>query len=393
MIDKSSFRIIQATTSLAPEFGGTARCVTALSLELARLGSRVSVIHLEMGMTAEGAGLPAHPNLTYHKVPVRFKLGLRPIWIPAYRKTLIDLLSQEEQVIIHDNGIWLPYSGVLHQAARGRGIKLVTTIHGMLEPWALNFGRIRKKAAWTLYQRKRLEENTVLHATSRQEANQLRALGLKTPIVVLPNGTALPGGEQPAALPPDGKRICLFLSRIHPKKGLINLVHVIGRLKPSDWKVVLAGYDEGNYWDTVWKEIKRLDLEDYFEFIGPLTDQEKWLWYDIAELFILPSFSENFGLVVAEALASGTPVITTQGTPWEDLIDYNCGWWVPSNVDELEGAVSEAMAMDLDDLAAMGKNGRKLVEQKYSWPAIAARMQQVYQWVVGAGPKPPEVIP
>ncbi len=385
-------QIIQTTTSLAPEFGGPARSVPALSLELARLGNQVTVLSLDFGRSAGQDDLPTHPNLDYVSVAVHLKIGLRPLLVPDFNSTLQKLIAGKKELIIHDNGIWLPYSGVIHRVARESKVPLITSIRGMLEPWALKYGRMRKLAAWYLFQKKRLEANAVLHATSRQEAANLRALGLGTPIALLPNGTTVPDMGKVEDLKHNGKKTLLFLSRIHPKKGLLNLVSAVSELRPAGWRVVLAGYDEGGYWDIIHNAIKQAGVEEYFTYLGPVSDREKWPWYKLADLFILPSYSENFGLVVAESLASGTPVITTRGTPWEDLIDYNCGWWVEPDVPELTASLQEAFSLGEDELKKMGQNGRRLIKEKYSWPVIAARMEGVYRWILNRDSQPPEVI-
>jgi len=385
-------RIIQTTTSLAPEFGGPARSVPALSLELAKLGNQVTVLSLDLKGFSQNRDLPVHSRLNYVNLPVRFHLGLRPLLIPSYEKTLISLVRDQNDLLIHDNGIWLPYSGIIHRVARRYNLPVITSTRGMLEPWAMNFGKYRKLAAWVLYQRRRLARNAVLHATSREEAKHLRDLGLSNPVAVLPNGTVVPDLNTVPALKPKEEKTLLFLSRIHPKKGLLNLVQAIEIIQPYGWRVIIAGYDEAGYWDLIKKHIQQSNLEGFFEYIGPISDQDKWSWYKQADLFILPSFSENFGLVVAEALASKTPVITTQGTPWKDLIDYNCGWWIESEIPDLVDCLREAFTVESSVLKQMGENGRKLVEQKYSWSVIAARLNAVYQWVLKDFPRPPEVI-
>ena len=383
--------ILLTTTSLAPEFGGTARYVPALALALARKGHQITLLSLDFGKAYSQVDKPSHPNLSCRVVRVRFKLGMRPVLLDNYRAVLLDIVEGQRDLIIHDNGIWLPYSGVLHRVARKRGLKMITTIHGMLEPWSMNYGKVRKQAAWALYQKRRLERNTLIHATSPDEANNLRSLGIRTPVVVLQNATEIPDQEEIGELEAGDKRILLFLSRIHPKKGLLNLVGAIDRLRPKDWKVVVGGYDEGGYLKVVSDAVKLAGLEDYFDFIGPLNDQEKWTWFKRADLFVLPSFSENFGMVVAESLAAGTPVITTQGTPWKDLVDYNCGWWIQPEKAALVESLKEALGMDRTQLDVMGHNGRDLVESKYTWPALATRFTHVYRWMLGKGPRPEEV--
>ncbi|MCJ7735088.1 MAG: glycosyltransferase [Anaerolineales bacterium] len=384
--------IIHTTSALTPEFGGPVRTVPALCFELAKLGNRVTVVHLDFGKKLDQIELPSHPNLEYISLPVKFRVGLRPIWIPGYKSTLLNCSANQDDLIFHDNGIWLPYSRIVLDVARKIGAKVITTTHGMLEPWAMSYGRLRKLAGWHLYQRKRLMENNVLHATSPDEARNLRDLGLTLPITIIPNGTALPGPVDKEIDKKSTKKTLLFLSRIHPKKGLLNLIQAMAQIKPPDWKVVVAGYDEGGYQKVVKTAVKDADLEEYFSFPGPIDDRRKWDLYKAADLFILPSFSENFGLVVAEALAAELPVITTKGTPWKDLVDYNCGWWVEPSVAGIAASLKHAFSLETKQLKMMGKNGRELVEDKYSWPAVAVKLNEVYLWMLGKNIEVPDTI-
>jgi glycosyltransferase involved in cell wall biosynthesis len=385
-------RIIQTTTSLAPEYGGPARSVPALSVELAKLGNRVTVLSLNLNGFSQAKDLPVHSELDYVSLPVSLQVKMRPLLIPSYERTMLSLVRDEKDLLIHDNGIWLPYSGIIHRIASRYNLPVITSTRGMLEPWAMKFGKYRKLAAWILFQRRRLARSAVLHATSREEAKHLRDLGLSNPVAVLPNGTAVPDLSTVPDLEPKEEKTLLFLSRIHPKKGLLNLVRAIEILQPFGWRVIIAGYDEGGYWDLIKKRIQQSNLERFFDYIGPISDQEKWSWYKQADLFILPSFSENFGLVVAEALASKTPVITTRGTPWKDLIDYNCGWWIEPEIPDLVDCLQQAFMVESRVLKQMGENGRRLVEEKYSWSVIAARLDAVYDWVLKDFPRPPEII-
>ena len=370
--------IIQTTSALAPEFGGIARTVPALSFELAKLGHKVELLYLDFGERYSVIDLPSHLNLSYHPLTVDVKAGMKPVWVPGYKSTLEGIVSGKDELIFHDNGIWLPYSDHVLKVAKSHQAPIITTIHGMLEPWSMNYGRIRKLITWSLYQKRRLRNNTMLLATSQEEADNIRKLGLEIPIAVIPNGTNFPDQLPPKKKHEGYEKVILFLSRIHPKKGLFYLVNAINYLRPNNWKVIIAGYDEGGHQEEVEAEILKAGVEDFFDFIGPIDDQRKWDLYENADLFILPSFSENFGIVVIEALASRTPVITTWGTPWKDLVDYNCGWWVePSEQGLIEG-LRTALSISQDQRIQMGINGRKLVEEKYTWSAIAGDMVDLY---------------
>jgi glycosyltransferase involved in cell wall biosynthesis len=129
-------------------------------------------------------------------------------------------------------------------------------------------------------------------------------------------------------------------------------------------------------------------LEGHFEFLGPVGDERKWEVFGQADLFVLPTKSENFGIAIAEALAAGVPVITTKAAPWQELESHRCGWWVDVGVEPLAAALREATAASPDVLREMGLRGRELVRERYSWPKIAEDMKAVYEWVLGRGPRP-----
>ena len=119
-----------------------------------------------------------------------------------------------------------------------------------------------------------------------------------------------------------------------------------------------------------------------------LCGEEKDILFRDADLFILPTFSENYGVVVAEALSYGIPVITTKGAPWEGLVSYHCGWWVDIGVEPLAKALREAVSLSGYERRAMGARGRQLVEARYAWSSVAMDMKAVYEWTLGGGRAP-----
>ena len=152
--------------------------------------------------------------------------------------------------------------------------------------------------------------------------------------------------------------------------------------------MVIAGSDETAHRAEVGAAVVKRGLIQTFEFVGPIDSKQKQALYQNADLFILPSYSENFGLAIAEALANQLPVITTKGTPWRDLIDRGCGWWQEIGVAPLARALREATELDDETRHKMGQRGRELVAMKYAWPEIAKKMKTVYEWLLGRGPQP-----
>lgn len=293
--------------------------------------------------------------------------------------------------LVHDNGVWLPTNHFSGRLARQAGVPFVVSPRGMLEPWALESGRVHKKAAWWLYQKRDLQQASLLHATSVLEAGQLRRLQLKAPIAVIPNGVEIPAEDFRVAgsnVWRGNERIVLFLSRVHPKKGLLDLVRAWAKLRPVGWKVVIAGPDESGHQSEVETLAAQSGVREAFDFVGPIGDDQKWSLYRKADLFVLPSHSENFGLVIAEALGCGLPVITTRSTPWEDIAAHQCGWWIETGADALAEALREALAGSGEARREMGRRGRDLVAEKFCWSNVATQMLSCYEWLLHKAARP-----
>ena len=274
----------------------------------------------------------------------------------------------------------------------------------MLEPWSLKQKWLKKRIARFLYQDKDLKLAAALHATAASEAEQFRKLGFKNYCIVSPNGVNLPKGDlglgERCRCTADCRR-ALFVSRMHAKKGVLELVESWGRVKPQGWfcelVYTLNGDEEKAYEAKVKARVLELGLSDQFIFTGALDDDKKWEAYGRADLFVLPTYSENFGIVVAEALWAGVPVITTMGTPWQELESRKCGWWIDlptgnglAKWDALDVALKEATTRQptptpstLTSLPRMGENGHRLVEEKYTWKAVCKAMVEGYEKILG----------
>ena len=376
--------VLHVVAGLHPNAGGPSQTVVRLTDALAeQTGIRISLMSQSLGAAPV---VPSRNPAVSRMIPatgsrMALKLGL------PLRRALGREVRAGKPDVLHDHGLWLPTNHYVANTARQHRIPLMIQPRGMLEPWAMNHKAWKKRLAWNLYQHRDLESAAVLHATAEQEAENFRKLGLRQPIAIIPNGTDLPEWRDRAD-PKDSPRTMLFLSRIHPVKGLLNLVQAWQIVRPAGWKMIIAGPDEGGHQQIVEAAIQQAGLQDDFEFTGSVYGDEKEALYRSAEVFVLPTFSENFGLVVAEALACGVPVITTKGAPWAGLTTHRCGWWIDIGVEPLAAALREATALPPDALSDMGRRGRAYVEQHFGWPGIAQQMLSVYRWVLGQGERP-----
>jgi glycosyltransferase involved in cell wall biosynthesis len=300
-------------------------------------------------------------------------------------------LKDIQNVLYHGHGIWdLPIHQMVKQAISNK-IPYIISTRGMVDPTSLDKKRIKKNIALKVYQYKDLKKANCLHATAFAEVKNIRSLGLRNPIAMIPNGVNI--SEFPDALPEkeNKPKKILYLSRIHPQKGIGNLIEAWSLLNDkikSNWIIEIVGNGDEKYISELNGIIHKLNLSDQIFIKTPVYNTEKINIFRSANLFVLPTYSESFGIVIAEALASYTPVITTVGAPWEELKTANCGWWINIGVEPLKKALESAMQTDEIELVQMGIRGRKLIESKYSMESVAKQMMELYSWVLTNKNKP-----
>ncbi|MEZ9872026.1 glycosyltransferase [Vibrio sp. 10N.261.51.C6] len=394
-------KISHVIDTLSVDSGGPARSVPLLCRELSK-NATVNLFALKSDNDV--APPPGVDVYSYSK---------NVSWTPiGNSKGLKDRLYSDDADIFDCHGLWqMSTHYAVHAAIKNRKPVIVTP-RGMLEPEALNISAWKKKLAWLLWQRRDLEIASCIHVTSEMEANNCRALGLTNPIAVVPNGidvseyplkdvSEVEASQTIGSSGVKVKRQVLFLSRIHPKKGLKFLLEAWAQLAVyhSEWQLIIAGNDENNHENNLqnyastlglnWS--KEFDQSSSLCFVGPLFNDEKLKAYQRAEIFVLPTLSENFGMVIAEALSCGTPVITTKGTPWEILEESNSGWWINVGSSALTQVLHDALSKESSELYQMGLNGRRVVTEQFSIESVAKKMEAVYQWCVHGGTAPDTV--
>jgi glycosyltransferase involved in cell wall biosynthesis len=176
----------------------------------------------------------------------------------------------------------------------------------------------------------------------------------------------------------------LFLSRLHAKKGIRELLNVWGEIH-SDypaWQLIVAGNVAIENGPVIFEQAQRQFLQKSVTFVGHLEGERKAIALRHADLFVLPSYSENFGIAVAESLAHSTPVITTTATPWRDLPNAGAGWCIEPGEDSLKHTLPIAMNHTSEQLADMGAAGRNLIATRHDWAKVAGDMATSYEWLL-----------
>lgn len=282
-------------------------------------------------------------------------------------------LLKENPSIVHINGIWSPQNWGFQKVAQELGIPVVLSPHGMLEPWILAHNPWKKKIGLFLYQNKAIHSAEHLHATAIMEKESIRNLGYKNNLTIIPNGIDISEVKKKKEF--YGSKKIIFLSRIHPKKGIELLLEAWRITNTQGWTLEIAGNGDANY-------IKNLnesagDISNV-HFVGAKYGEEKWNFLRSADVMVLPTHSENFGIVIAEALAVGLPVITTTGTPWEDLNTHECGWWIDLSVENLSHTLTSVFLKNSHELKELGENGIKLIESKYNIKQMGIDIKDLY---------------
>lgn len=306
--------------------------------------------------------------------------------VSGYCRNLQATFEEREAAIpevVHDHGQWLPINHASACFCRRVSVPRLVSPHGMLSPWALRHRRIKKAVAWRLYGKADLLSSFALVATSALELKELRALGIRKPIAVVPIGVESRPLDLSKTLGHEnhGRPFVLFLSRLHRKKGVVELLDAWRELQPIDWDLILAGPDQEGILSDV-------ALPANVRYVGPVYGEQKFELMQRASLFVLPTYSENFGIVVAESMMAGTPVITTRNAPWECLNVAKCGWWIPMEPQALRSALHNAVQLPRAEIAAMGARAHDYAERTFAWPSVTRKMTQLYSWAAHGTPRP-----
>ncbi len=381
-------RILHVSPYFAPAFvyGGPPRSIHALCKALGEAGLDIQVTTT----TANGPGkpLPAAPiPYLFDGVSVQyFPLEVpRALWRAPGLNAAIDA-AMDHVDVVHIHGLWHWPGWHAAAAARRAGVPYVISPRGMLEPEALAIRSGRKMAAFHLIDGRNLRRAAFLHATSRREAATLEARAFGPRVVLAANGvdpkTVTCADPAPIlrrlGLDPM-RRFVLYLGRIHPIKRLDLVARAAAILRARDVAVVIAGPDADGHRDTLTPLFGAAGLATHW--IGQVEGEDKAALLTAARALVLCSDSESFGMSAAEAMAAGTPVVTTTTCPWQDAAAAGAAFSVPQTAEAIADALDRLLA-DERQARETGARGRAFVLERYTWRAAAASLAAEYQRLV-----------
>ncbi len=320
-------------------------------------------------------------------------------WAPSYQSAL----RHQHPDIVHQHGIWTLGSVETSRFCRSRRVSLVTSVHGMLNPWALEHSKWKKRLAWRAYQNAHLHQADCIFANSKAEAQYVHDSGIEKPVAVIPNG--VDELQKPEVAPAwrdaigSERRVLLFLGRIHPIKGVFELVRAWAQFTLSypdrarNWSLVMTGWDDGGHETQLRKLAAELGLRaPAFHMTGPLFGSERDAALTNAHGFILPSHSEGMPMAALEALSAGNPLLLTDACNLPQAHESGAGIRLDASIDGICEGMVRLAALTQEQHTLMCTRARQLSQEIFAWPRIAADTRRVYSWLLGAGPRPNDLL-
>ena len=378
----------------ATRYGGPIRSVHGLASAQAAQGHDIHVYTTN----ADGKGVlpvPLDRPVRLDGVNVWYfatSIGRRFYWSPKMRQALTLNIRNFDLLHLHSVFLWPTLAAA--RAARRARVPYILSPRGMLVKDLIRRKSSFAKRAWIiLFERRNIEQAAVIHLTSEIEESELKALGLRCKrSIVVPNGIDLPSCEWPsdkiqARLSNAARRpFVLFLGRLNWKKGLDRLIPAMRQVTSAD--LLIAGNDEEDYRPKLEALARQCGVAGRVCFLGPVDGKQKWELLTSADLLALPSYSENFGNVVLEAMAAGCAVVVTPEVGLASVVREVCSGIVVDGEPEILGSQIRELLADDDRRRAMGEAGRRVVESKFTWKAISQDMIDVYAHVLGATIEP-----
>ena len=425
-------RTANLTDSISRKAGGLHESVRRLVQSVAETGVEVRVLSVEDEFTEQDRAVWQAVPITIFPRTWPYSFGYSPGFLKELNGYRPDL--------IHTHGIWLYPSIATTVYCTRRNVPYMISPHGMVDPWAVRHHRMKKMLAYAIFESNHIRGARCIRALCESEARSLRAMGVKNPVAVIPNGIDIPkadslkaetlngatgesdidgaprgsgeraGGERikldqsvdrgqrsevRSQKSESGRKTLLYLGRLHPKKNLAALLRAFSAVQRSDvrgqmseWRLAIAGWDQAGYEAELKSLASDLGILTSVSFVGPKFGEEKAAAYRNADAFILPSLSEGLPMVVLEAWAHGKPVLMTAECNLPEGFSANAAIRIGTAVEEIEQGLRTLCTASEEDLRTIGRRGRALVEERFTWSRIAEQVKTAYEWMLGAGQMP-----
>lgn len=386
-------RWLAVVSHTEPRYGGLSTAVPQGEMEIAAQG------HCEVSLAAFCNVGERYAPPVFPVDRISFWPTSRVAWMRSSPLRRQFAREVEAADALHIHGLWEASTVVAARVAHAQGKPYIVSAHGMLEPWALAQGRLKKQVYAALMERPIVTRAACLHALTRAEASQYRAFGAKQPIAVVPNAVSVP--QQLDAEPffqrfPElrGRRLLLYLGRLHPKKGLDLLQTAWPELskRHPEWHLVLAGPDAAGTEGKLRSAFQQAGVLPNVTFTGMLGPELKWSAFAAAEVFVLPSYSEGLSMGVLEALGAHVPVVITTHCNLPEAVAAGAGWEIEADAASLAQALREAMRSSREENRERGRRGGYLVTSRYNSGVVAQQMAEVYNFALhGIQPRNVEI--
>lgn len=344
---------------------------------------------LKLGVDVEDLTFPLLPGgkLINDDIKINFTKPLKNIrfaYMPDLGKTLDNIKDVD---LYHVQGLWQYMGHKVASYARKHNKPYMFTLRGMLYPVGINQSKYIKKAAMLLYQRKDLQMASCIQVTCMDELNYYRDLGFTNPAAIIANPIEVCDiVDQP--IPQKEKVVFGYLGRLHALKRVERLIYAFASSEDfKDAELHIIGAQDAEYENFLKSEVERLNLNNV-KFLGFLSGKAKDKALDQLSYLVAPADQENFGNIMPEALVRGIPCIVSKGMPWQELEEFNCGWWISNDQGTINKTMLEALHVSREQNIIMGMNGKKLIKERYSVEYLGVKMKKVYDWILNDGEKP-----
>ncbi len=384
-------KVLFTAWSLSRKYGGIYNTMRLLGRALGEAGVSMAAAGVEDEFS-EPDRASWHPMVPQFCPP----MGPRSL---GYAPNLLAKLDAMAPDVVHAHGLWTLTSRTSLRYCRSQRRPYVVSPHGMMDPWALRQSRWKKRLAWGFYEKAHLSGASCLHALCTAELEAIRAAGLSNPVCVIPVGVELPTGE-PGPAPwigkiPAGEKILFSFGRLHPKKGLKELVTGWtsgGRPQGQGWHLVIAGWDQIGHEPELRALIAGRPDANRIHFLGALSEADKIAAFAHCDAFVLPSFSEGLPMVVLEAWAQAKPALITPRCNLDLGYERGAAIRIEPDPVSIAAGLQKLFALPDAERRAMGERGRTLIKERFLWPKVAADFRSVYAWISGAAGKPACVV-